>query len=136
MKKRIKITLRTKIYLTIVTLLALIGTFYAGNPRQLAAVPKSVKAPAGPEVPSKSLCRWSQRARRRGRFPRLIFSRPNSATKISRRSTAMGNSSVLAQIPGPVGPCIEKDPLATAFSSSSSRKHRFDSARQFHHTRR
>ena len=48
MKKRTKITLRTKIYLTIVTLLALTGIFYAGNPRQLATVPKSVAAPAAP----------------------------------------------------------------------------------------
>ena len=32
MKKRIKISLRTKIYLTIVALLALTGVFYASNP--------------------------------------------------------------------------------------------------------
>ena len=32
MKKRTKITLRTKIYLTIVALLALTGVFYASNP--------------------------------------------------------------------------------------------------------
>ena len=45
MKKRTKITLRTKIYLTIVGLLALTGVFYAANPSKLATVPKSVAAP-------------------------------------------------------------------------------------------
>ena len=50
MKKRTKITLRTKIYLTIVGLLALTGVFYAANPSQRATVPKSVAAPDVPAV--------------------------------------------------------------------------------------
>ena len=37
MKKRTKITLRTKIYLTIVGLLALTGVFYAANPAPFAS---------------------------------------------------------------------------------------------------
>ena len=50
MKKRTKITLRTKIYLTIVGLLALTGVFYAANPapfasnQQLASNPYSILA--------------------------------------------------------------------------------------------
>ena len=48
MKKRTKITLRTKIYLTIVGLLALTGVFYAANPSKLATVAKSVAAPDEP----------------------------------------------------------------------------------------
>src|SRR5438093_9939154 len=39
MKKRTKITLRTKIYLTIVALLALTGVFYAANPTFFTNVP-------------------------------------------------------------------------------------------------
>src|SRR6266571_4605036 len=39
MKKRTKITLRTKIYLTIVALLALTGVFYAANPTFFTSVP-------------------------------------------------------------------------------------------------
>ena len=39
MKKRTKITLRTKIYLTIVLLLALTGVFYASNPTFFTSVP-------------------------------------------------------------------------------------------------
>ena len=70
MKKRSKITLRTKIYLTIVALLALTGIFYAANPTPFATVD-------GPEA-------WP--------LPRLICSRPNSAAKISIRSTARGMS--------------------------------------------
>ena len=46
--KRSKITLRTKIYLTIVGLLALTGVFYAANPSKLATVAKSVAAPDVP----------------------------------------------------------------------------------------
>ena len=49
MKKRRKIKPRTKIYLTIVGLLALTGVFYAANPSQRATVPKSV---ASPDVPT------------------------------------------------------------------------------------
>ena len=39
MKKRTKITLRTKIYLTIVALLALTGVFYASNPTPFSFLP-------------------------------------------------------------------------------------------------
>src|SRR5438094_9849134 len=39
MKKRTKITLRTKIYLTIVLLLSLTGVFYAANPTFFTSVP-------------------------------------------------------------------------------------------------
>ena len=45
MKKRTKITLRTKIYLTIVALLALIGVFYAQNPPPSHPVPFSGQVP-------------------------------------------------------------------------------------------
>ena len=44
MKKRTKITLRTKIYLTIVGLLALTGVLYAANPSNLP-LSKSVTGP-------------------------------------------------------------------------------------------
>src|SRR6266404_4102966 len=45
MKKRTKITLRTKIYLTIVALLALTGLFYAQNPPPSHPVPFSGQVP-------------------------------------------------------------------------------------------
>ncbi|HMF80229.1 MAG TPA: hypothetical protein VK562_02415, partial [Candidatus Acidoferrum sp.] len=45
MKKRTKITLRTKIYLTIVALLALTGVFYAQNPPPSHPVPFSGQVP-------------------------------------------------------------------------------------------
>src|SRR5215217_6771035 len=51
MKKRIKITFRTKLYLTIAALLTLTGVFYAANPRKVATIPNAIAAPAGPAVP-------------------------------------------------------------------------------------
>src|SRR6478736_4186004 len=48
MKKRIKFTLRTTIYLAILGLLTLTGVFYAANPSQRATVSKSVAAPDAP----------------------------------------------------------------------------------------
>src|SRR5947207_9285578 len=43
-----KITLRTKITLTIIWLLAMAGIFYAANPSQFATVPKPVAVPGAP----------------------------------------------------------------------------------------
>ena len=51
MKKRTKISLRTKIYLTIVGLLALTGVLYAANPSFFAAVvPQATGVAASPDV--------------------------------------------------------------------------------------
>src|SRR4029077_1798269 len=47
MKKRTKITLRTKIYLTIVGLLALTGVLYASNPFPFTLPPGSIPFPTG-----------------------------------------------------------------------------------------
>ena len=47
MKKRTKITLRTKIYLTIVGLLALTGVFYAANPSPFVTSGHGVFQPIG-----------------------------------------------------------------------------------------
>src|SRR4029077_12592009 len=47
MKKRTKITLRTKIYLTIVGLLALTGVLYAANPTPFTLPPGSIPFPTG-----------------------------------------------------------------------------------------
>src|SRR6266478_3324164 len=51
MKKRTKITLRTKIYLTIVALLALTGVFYASNPVPFSGqVPLPTSVAAAPDL--------------------------------------------------------------------------------------
>jgi len=51
MKKRTKITLRTKIYLTIVALLALTGVFYASNPTPFSGgVPFPTGVAAAPDL--------------------------------------------------------------------------------------
>ena len=51
MKKRTKITLRTKIYLTIVALLALTGVFYASNPVPFTAgIPFPTGVAAAPDL--------------------------------------------------------------------------------------
>src|SRR6476660_4926843 len=50
MKKRIKITLRTKIYLTIVALLSLTGVFYAANPTVFVMPGHGVSRPISPAV--------------------------------------------------------------------------------------
>ncbi len=50
MKKRTKITLRTKIYLTIVALLALTGVFYAANPSIFVPPGNGVFRPISPAV--------------------------------------------------------------------------------------
>ena len=51
MKKRTKITLRTKIYLTIVALLALTGVFYASNPSPFSGqVPFPTGVAASPDL--------------------------------------------------------------------------------------
>ena len=51
MKKRTKITLRTKIYLTIVGLLALTGVFYAANPTPFTGgVPFPTGVAAAPDL--------------------------------------------------------------------------------------
>src|SRR5207244_7472278 len=50
MKKRTKITLRTKIYLTIVALLALTGVFYAANPSIFVPPGNGVLRPISPAV--------------------------------------------------------------------------------------
>src|SRR6266536_5152824 len=51
MKKRTKITLRTKIYLTLVALLALTGVFYASNPSPFTGqVPFPTGVAAAPDL--------------------------------------------------------------------------------------
>ena len=51
MKKRTKISLRTKIYLTIVGLLALTGVFYASNPVPFSSrVPFPTGVAAAPDL--------------------------------------------------------------------------------------
>src|SRR6476659_5200094 len=50
MKKRINITLRTKIYLTIVALLSLTGVFYAANPTVFVMPGHGVSPPISPAV--------------------------------------------------------------------------------------
>jgi hypothetical protein len=50
MKKRTKITLRTKIYLTIVLLLTLSGVFYAANPTFFTNVPFATGVAASPDL--------------------------------------------------------------------------------------
>ena len=51
MKKRTKITLRTKIYLTLVGLLALAGILYASNPTPFTgAVPFPTGVAAAPDL--------------------------------------------------------------------------------------
>ena len=87
MKKRIKITLRTKIYLTIVALLALTGIFYAANPIPFA----TLQGPVGVAA-----------------IPAEVFATQHAATKISMRSTAMGMSRCWRRSRVPVGPCVEK----------------------------
>ena len=47
MKKRTKITLRTKIYLTIVALLALTGVIYAASPSFFSPVLGPLTGPVG-----------------------------------------------------------------------------------------
>jgi hypothetical protein len=93
MKKRTKITLRTKIYLTIVALLALVGTFYAATALPFATIPGD--GPVGvAAIPGQVL-----------------------ATQFCNQNLDLldcnGNFSVLAQIPlpnptPPPGTCIEK----------------------------
>src|SRR6476660_8486165 len=50
MKRRTKITLRTKIYLTIVALLSLTGVFYAANPTVFVTTGHGVSRPISPAV--------------------------------------------------------------------------------------
>ena len=88
MKNIAKLTIRTKIYLTIVGLLALTGLLYAANPVPFATF--SGSGPVGVAA-----------------VPTEVF-----ATQWCNQNFDVidcnGNVSVLGIIPGPVGPCIEK----------------------------
>ena len=86
MKKRTKITLRTKIYLTIVALLALTGVFYASNPTPFSGgVPFPTGVAAAPDL--------------------LLVSEfcSENIDKID----CNGNASLFATLPGN-GSCLEK----------------------------
>ena len=103
MKKRIKITLRTKIYLTIVGLLALTGVFYAANPSQCHC-PKSVAAP---------MRRWPSKPFPPASAHRLAAD-PDSSVRepILRRTNHMvdcnGNGSLFGTLPARPAPLMEK----------------------------
>ena len=99
MKKRTKITLRTKIYLTIVGLLALTGVFYAANPSQLATVPKSVAARLPWPIQLPLPC---SQGRRRGRCPGYCARDPIQRNQNLSRIDCDGNVTSVATIPGPV----------------------------------
>src|SRR6266513_1184120 len=92
-----KITLRTKITITIAGLLALTGIFYAANPTQFSSLPPIV----GVAVTKTD----------------LIVS--DYCSQNIDTIDCLGNLSLLATIPGPVGPCLEKY-LTIAPSQSAS----------------
>jgi hypothetical protein len=88
MKKRTKITLRTKIYLTIAGLVALTGILYAANPTPFATVPGPVGVAAVPDsVLATEFCDQNLN-----------------------RIDCNGNVSLVTTIPAPTpaGTCIEK----------------------------
>jgi len=79
-------TPRTKVTFTIAGLLALTGIFYAASPTQFGSVPEPIGVAAAPS--------------------QLIVSEycSQNLDKID----CLGNVSVLATIPGPIGPCLER----------------------------
>ena len=79
-------TPRTKVTLTIAGLLALTGIFYAASPTRFGSVPEPIGVAAAPS--------------------QLIVSEycSQNLDKID----CLGNVSVLATIPGPIGPCLER----------------------------
>ena len=81
-----KIPLRTKIALTIAGLLALTRIFYAASPTQFGSVPEPIGVATAPS--------------------QLIVSEYCSQNLDT--IDCLGNVSLLATIPGPVGPCGEK----------------------------
>ena len=86
MKKRTKITLRTKIYLTIVGLLALTGILYASNPIPFTGqVPFPTGVAASPD----------------------LFLVSEFCTENIDKVDCNGNATVFAQFPG-FGSCREK----------------------------
>src|SRR6266700_7181714 len=91
MKKRTKITLRTKIYLTIVALLALIGVFYAQNPPPSHPVPFSGQVPVPTGVAA---------------APDLLLVSEFCTDNIDQLD-CNGNASLFATLPG-FGSCREK----------------------------
>src|SRR6266566_7951759 len=91
MKKRTKITLRTKIYLTIVALLALIGVFYAQNPPPSHPVPFSGQVPFPTGVAA---------------APDLLLVSQFCTDNIDQLD-CNGNASLFATLPG-FGSCREK----------------------------
>jgi len=101
MKKRTKITLRTKIYLTIVALLALTGVFYASNPIPFTA-------PGAPPFPTGVAA-----------APDLLLVSEFCSENID-KIDCNGNASLFATLPGN-GSCLEKYlTIAPAQSVNSS----------------
>src|SRR4029077_3099060 len=89
MKKRTKITLRTKIYLTIVGLLALTGVLYAANPTPFTLPPGSIPFPTGVAA-----------------SPDLLLVSEYCSENID-QIDCNGNATLFAQFPG-FGSCREK----------------------------
>ena len=81
-----KITLRTKITLTIIGSLALAGIFYAANPSPFATAPRPIGVAAAPT--------------------RLIVS--EFCSQNLETIDCLGNVSALATIPGPPDQCLER----------------------------
>src|SRR6266487_2819786 len=86
MKKRTKITLRTKIYLTMVGLLALTGVLYAANPAFFTSFPQSTGVAVSPN---------------------LMYATSWCNQDLSRLD-CNGVATVVGQIPNGNNPCIEK----------------------------
>ena len=86
MKKRTKITLRTKIYLTIVALLTLTGMFYAANPTPFA----TLEGPNGVAA-----------------IPTVVLATQQLSQNLS-AIDCQGNVTTVATIPGAVGTPVEK----------------------------
>ena len=109
MKKRTKITLRTKIYLTIVAVLALTGVFYAANPSQRATVQKSVAAPGAPDAPMSNPTVFATLEGPNGvaAIPGLVLATQQLSQNLS-AIDCNGTVTTVATIPGAVGTPVEK----------------------------
>ncbi len=133
MKKRTKFTLRTKIYLTIVALLALTGMFYAANPSQRATVAKSAAAPGAPDAPMSNPTVFATLEGPNGvaAIPSVVLATQQLSQNLS-AIDCQGNVTTVATIPGAVGTPVRKIPGCRSNSVHGGRVH---PARRFHHTR-
>ena len=113
MKKRIKITLRTKIYLTIVGCLALTGVLYAANPVPFTA-PGAVPFPTGVAAAPDLLL-----------VTEYCF-REHRSGRLQRECLVVRNASGVWFLPGKI----------LDYSSFDVRECRVHPARRFHHRRR